>query len=89
MLRLSDIVYSFDPAEAEDRVEAWCASLPAAAGNESEGQWVRADLEEHVKDEHSTYTWLLEPMIERCGFHLESAVRSTDGFFAEYIARAT
>lgn len=31
---------------------------------------------------------MLEPMIERCGFRLESAVRSADGFFAEYVARA-
>ncbi len=87
VLRLSDIVYSFDPAEAEERIEAWCATLPAIAG--PEGAWVRADIEEHVRDEHSTYSWLLEPMIERCGFRIESAVRSSDGFFAEYIARAT
>lgn len=89
VLRLSDIVYSFDRAEAEDWIEAWCASLSAAAGTENEGEWVRNDIEEHVRDGHSTYTWLLEPMIERCGFHIESAVRSPDGFFADYIAQAT
>lgn len=89
VLRLSDIVYSFDPAEAEDRIEAWCASLPTLAGTENGGEWVRADIEEHVRDEHSTYTWLLEPMIERCGFHIETVVRSPDAFFAEYIAKAT
>lgn len=27
VLRLLDIVYSFDPTEAEDRIEAWCATL--------------------------------------------------------------
>lgn len=51
VLRLSDIVDSLDPAEAEDRIEAWCASLPAGTAND--GQWVRADVEEHVRDEHS------------------------------------
>lgn len=86
VLRLSDIVYSFSPDEAEARVEAWCSTLPATADNE--GEWVRSDLEEHVRDEHSTYTWLLEPMIERCGFRIESAHTSQDGFFAEYVARA-
>lgn len=86
ILRLSDIVYSFDPAEAEARVEAWCSTVPSTASDEVE--WVRSDLEEHVRDEHSTYTWLLEPMIERCGFRIESAVKSPDGFFAGYIARA-
>lgn len=84
VLRLSDIVYSFSPDEAEARIEAWCSRLPATAVNE--GEWVRSDLEEHVRDEHSTYTWLLEPMIERCGFRLESVIKSSDGFFAEYVA---
>lgn len=86
LLRLSDIVYSFEPSEAEERVEAWCASLPSDAEGESE--WTRADLEEHVRDEHSTYAWLLEPMIERSGFRIECTKYSLDGFFAEYIARA-
>ena len=85
-LRLADIVFSFDPADAHDRIESWCASLPAVAQNE--GEWVRADIEEHVRDEHSTYSWLLEPMIERAGFRIEQATYSDDGFFAEYVARA-
>lgn len=66
VLRLSDIVYSFDPDEAADRIEHWCATLPVVGT--TDGEWVRADLEEHVRDEHSTFTWLLEPMIERSGF---------------------
>jgi ubiquinone/menaquinone biosynthesis C-methylase UbiE len=86
VLRLSDIVYSFEPEEAEGRIEAWCESLPEVG--EHEGEWVRSDIVEHVRDEHSTYTWLLEPMIERCSFRIEDAVLSDDGFFAEYVARA-
>lgn len=89
VLRLLDIVYTFDPTEAEDRIEAWCATLPAAAATESEGEWVRADIEEHVRDEHSSTPGCSSRRIERCGFRIESAARSPDGFFAEYIARAT
>jgi ubiquinone/menaquinone biosynthesis C-methylase UbiE len=85
ILRLSDIVYSFAPTEAANRIEQWCATLPDHA---SEGEWVRADIEEHVRDEHSTYTWLLEPMIERSGFRIDDAQYSSDGFRAEYIAMA-
>jgi len=85
VLRLSDIVYSFEPSDAAARIEAWCATLPVDA---AEGQWVRADIEEHVRDEHSTYTWLLEIMLERAGFEIESAEYSPDGFFADYIAFA-
>ncbi|MGI9018990.1 MAG: class I SAM-dependent methyltransferase [Euzebya sp.] len=85
VLRLSDVVYSFQPADAEDRIEAWCATLPVAAGP---GEWIRRDIEDHVRDEHSTYTWLLEPMIQRCGFRIERQEYSDDGFFADYMLRA-
>ena len=84
LLRLWDIVFDFEPAEAEERVEAWCASADEAPP----GEWSRAELEEHIRDEHSTFTWLLESMIERSGFRLEQAEYSDDGFFAKYVARA-
>ena len=46
-------------------------------------------MEEHVRDEHSTFTWLLEAMFERTGFTIESADYSDDGFDARYLLRAT
>ena len=52
------------------------------------GQWSRAELEEHVRDEHSTFTWLLEPMIRRAGFDVEEHEHSEDGIFARYVLRA-
>jgi cyclopropane fatty-acyl-phospholipid synthase-like methyltransferase len=85
VLRLSDLVFSFDPGEITDRVEQWRSQLPIAAGA---GEWVQADIDEHVRDEHSTFTWLLEPMIERSGFVIDDAVYASDGFRAEYVARA-
>ena len=84
VLRLWDVVFDFEPAQAEERIEAWCAS----GGESIEGGWSRAELEEHVRDEHSTFTWLLEPMLGRCGFAIEAAERSEDGIFARYVARA-
>ena len=83
ILRLSDIVYSFDPSDAEERLEQWCATLP-----ESGDDWVRADIEEHVRDEHSTFVWLLEAMMERVGFRIEDVSYTGDGIFAEYVAHA-
>jgi FkbM family methyltransferase len=84
VMRLVDVVYDFEPADAFDRLEAWCAG----AGEEVVGDWSRAELEEHVRDEHSTFTWLLEPMILRAGFEIEEAVHSADGIFAAYVLRA-
>jgi SAM-dependent methyltransferase len=84
ILRLSDVVYNFAPNEAEERLEAWCAT----GGDEIEGDWSRAELEEHVRDEHSTFSWLLEAMLERSGFTIEDATYSDDGIDAKYLLRA-
>ena len=78
VLRLWDVVYAHEPAEVVERIEAWCATFDREVGDD---EWGRADLEEHVRDEHSTFRWLLEPMIERCGFDIEQATHSSDGFF--------
>jgi hypothetical protein len=83
VLRLVDVVYDFGPEEAFDRFESWCAS----AGDEIIGEWARAELEEHVREEHSTFSWLLEPMIVRAGFDIEDAIYSQDGIFGHYILR--
>jgi ubiquinone/menaquinone biosynthesis C-methylase UbiE len=84
LLRLWDVVWNFDPGQAADRIEAWCAT----AGTQVEGEWSRDELEEHVREEHSTFTWLLEPMIERAGFTIEEATYSADGVDAQYVLRA-
>ncbi|MCZ7598342.1 MAG: hypothetical protein M5U09_12380 [Gammaproteobacteria bacterium] len=47
-----------------------------------------ADVEEHIRDEHSTFHRLLEPMIERSGFAIEQREYSNDGIFAGYVACA-
>lgn len=85
VFRLADVVWSFDAIEAEQRIEAWCATTE---GRDIANEWERSELEEHVRDEHSTFTWLLEPMIERSGFVIEHIDYSADGVFASYILRA-
>lgn len=85
VLRLWDVVYDFEPADAEARIEAWCAT----GGKGVEAEWSRAELEEHVRDEHSTFSWILEPMLVRCGFEIAFAEHSADRIFAKYLLRAT
>ncbi len=84
LLRLWDVVYNFAPEDAELKLEAWCAT----GGDGMVGEWSRAEFEEHVRDEHSTFTWLLELMIDRAGFRVEEAAYSEDGIFARYVLRA-
>jgi ubiquinone/menaquinone biosynthesis C-methylase UbiE len=84
VLRLSDVVYSFAPADAERRIEAWITETLAA---DVEQGWTRAELAEHVRDEHSTFTWLLEPMIEHAGFDIVEAAYSPSGMDARYLCQ--
>jgi ubiquinone/menaquinone biosynthesis C-methylase UbiE len=76
ILRLRDIVFSFDPRDALDYLQAWF---------ESTGAWSREELEAHVRDEHSTFTWLLEPMLERAGFEITDAEYDSRRVFARYV----
>jgi RNA polymerase primary sigma factor len=47
----------------------------------------REELEAHLREEHSTFTWLLEPMLERAGFEIVGASFSASRVFAAYTAR--
>jgi SAM-dependent methyltransferase len=66
VLLLRDIVYAFDPGEADDAIAAWLAGAPT----DPEQGWTAEQLAAHVREEHSTYTWLLEPMLARAGFEI-------------------
>ncbi|MER6948492.1 class I SAM-dependent methyltransferase [Nonomuraea sp. NPDC000554] len=66
VLRLRDLIYDFQPTEAEavfDRWFAWATTNPA------EGYTVE-EYAEHVRTEFSTFRWLLEPMITAAGFRI-------------------
>jgi ubiquinone/menaquinone biosynthesis C-methylase UbiE len=81
IFRLWDVVYSFDPSEATEVLEAWMSN----AGADIEGEWLRPEFEDHIRDENSTFTWLLEPMLEKAGLKIQSAGYSDDRVFAQYV----
>jgi ubiquinone/menaquinone biosynthesis C-methylase UbiE len=88
VFRLWDVVYNFDPSDAAERIESWCSTGEDVAPLEPlEEGWGRWELEEHVRDEHSTYTWVLEAMFTRVGFAIETAEYSDDAMFAKYVLR--
>lgn len=64
VLRLRDLVFDFAPDEAETRIEAWMAG---AVDDPARG-WTAAELAEHVRGEYSTYSWLLDVLLDRTGF---------------------
>ena len=80
VLYLRDLIFSFEPEDAEHRIEAW---LAGASEHPNLG-WTRAELETHLREEYSTYSWLLEPMIEHAGFTIQSAQHSASGIYSAY-----
>jgi SAM-dependent methyltransferase len=80
LFRLWDLVYSFEPDEADAVLERWFAGATAT----SEVGWTRAELEEHVRTEYSPFSWVLEPMLERCGFEIRVAEYAPAQTYAAY-----
>jgi SAM-dependent methyltransferase len=84
ILRLRDLAFSFGLVEAEARIAAW---IDDAAAERSEEGWTRDELEAHVREEYSTFTWLLEPLFERAGFEVVSAEYGAAGAHAAYVCQ--
>ncbi len=80
VLRLRDLVFSFALPEAGRVLEAWLFAAPRDA---AEG-WTREELETHLREEYSTFSWLLEPMLLRAGFQVQAATHSTSQTFSAY-----
>ncbi|WP_419994603.1 class I SAM-dependent methyltransferase [Streptomyces boninensis] len=79
ILRLHDLVYDFEPSEADDRFAAWFAG----ASDDPAVGYTAEDYAEHIRTEYSTFRWLLEPMLERAGFEIleSSYFRSAFGTY--------
>lgn len=69
VLRLRDLIFDCQPAEAEAVVDAW---LEDAADDPSLG-YTRDDFAEHLRAEFSTFRWLFEPMLAAAGFAIVTA----------------
>ncbi len=79
-LRLHDPLFSFDPGEAEHIIEAWLAS----AVEQPERGFTRPEIEKDVREEHITFSWLLEPMLERAGFAIQDARHHASRCYSAY-----
>jgi ubiquinone/menaquinone biosynthesis C-methylase UbiE len=69
VLRVHDLIFDFQPAEADAALDAW---LGQAAEDPSLG-YTRGDFAEHLRTEFSTFRWLFEPMLAATGFTIVTA----------------
>ncbi len=81
VLLLRDLVFSFDPAHAASAIHAWLKTAPT---DPAQG-WTAAQLADHIRSEYSTFTWLLEPMLERAGFEIKERDLGAGGIYVAYL----
>ena len=77
---LRDVIFSFPPAEYETSINEWIKQVAKPSG---EG-WTAKDFEMHVREEHSTFAWIIEGMLTRAGFNITEANYHTSTY-AEYL----
>ncbi|MCI0713143.1 MAG: methyltransferase domain-containing protein [Chloroflexi bacterium] len=81
ILYLKDIIYSFPVSTYQDTINQWIKDVakPADKG------FTRQEFELHVREEFSTFSWIIENMLTRTGFEiLESDTRNPT--YGEFIA---
>jgi len=61
-----DVVFTFDPADYESSVETLIESMRKVAGDSMADETVI-----HIKDEFSTYSWIMEGLFKKAGFRID------------------
>jgi cyclopropane fatty-acyl-phospholipid synthase-like methyltransferase len=77
-LFLRDVVFSFCPDAADAEIERWIEAMTHDGAG-----WSRGAFETHVRDEQSTYAWILRGLLERAGFHVDEHIASST--YADYL----
>jgi putative AdoMet-dependent methyltransferase len=78
-LYLMDVVFSFEPDELHERVEGWIDGFVKTVGEE-----FREEVVTHVRDEFSTFDWVMEGILERAGFRIDS-ITAADALTSTYL----
>ena len=82
-LYLFDVVFSFNVNDYEDRIDRWVKSTAERVGPPFD-----LEVKTHVREEYSTYNWVMEGMLERAGFSIESA-NYINEFMVAYLCTRT
>jgi len=83
ILYLHDVVFHFQPTDYANTINQWIDKFEVLAGKA-----FKAEVETHIRDEFSTFSWIMEGMLEKAGFAIEKS-RTPDGFVTEYFCKKT
>lgn len=76
---LFDVVFRFEAAEYVAALSGFVQGIGAAGGEE-----MAAEAAQHVRDEFSTWDWVLESLLQRAGFRIDER-REERGFGIAYL----
>jgi ubiquinone/menaquinone biosynthesis C-methylase UbiE len=79
LLYLSDVI--FEQRNVRENIERFIANLESVAGEE-----MRKDVEAHIRQEFSTYDWIMDGLFERADFRILSKVVQ-EGVIGRYLCR--
>lgn len=77
-LYIRDVCFGERPAELASAVESWASFLAANTG------YSRADAACHVREEHSTFSWVIDRLLSEAGFRVLE--RRQDTVYASFLA---
>jgi ubiquinone/menaquinone biosynthesis C-methylase UbiE len=75
---LFDIVFQFESKDYKKKINDYITDFVAKAGDD-----FKSEVEIHIRDEFSTFDWIMKGLITNAGFKIEKS-RSNDGFSTEY-----
>ena len=75
-LHLMDVV--FQEEKCDQKIDAWITQMEAKVGKE-----MADSLRDHIRKEYSTFTWILEGMLERAGFRIDH-IEHADSLISNY-----
>ena len=76
---LGDVVFSFPIGEYDYRIDNWINTMKEKVGID-----FAQEAGMHIKEEYSTFDWIMETLLKKAGFHIDKADYS-EGFMAVYI----
>lgn len=78
ILYLFDIVFHFQPSEYEEKINNWISHFEKIAGEK-----IKKEIQTHIKEEFSTFDWILKEMLNKAGFIIYKII-TPDGMQTEY-----
>ena len=70
-----DVIFTFDPHEHQSAIEKTIKTMRNVAGDSMAEETII-----HIKDEFSTYDWIMEGLFEKTGFFIESKKIETENY---------